>query len=229
MASYLVCQAEQVSIPLMNGAVIGRTAGDYANLLGKCIYISGMHARLTQNGSVWSITDLGSRNGTKVNGVACQPNDEAYSLNDGSNGFGKDAMPVLLTKLLDYKNRMVSIAAGYPREMRQWINTNSGLESRYTRTIQFEDYTGDELAQIFRLKVKGKGLKLTPDADAEMVKYFNTLVYNKGANFANAREANNFFDRVKLNQGRRLRRVSPLPGFNRDDLFVFVADDMIVD
>lgn len=74
MASYLVCQAEQVSIPLMNGAVIGRTAGDYANLLGKCIYISGMHARLTQDGSVWSITDLGSRNGTKVNGVACQPN-----------------------------------------------------------------------------------------------------------------------------------------------------------
>lgn len=74
MASYLVCQAEQVSIPLINGAVIGRTAGDYANLLGKCIYISGMHARLTQNGSVWNITDLGSRNGTKVNGVACQPN-----------------------------------------------------------------------------------------------------------------------------------------------------------
>lgn len=74
MASYLVCQAEQVSIPLMNGAVIGRTAGDYANILGKCVYISGMHARLTQNGSVWSITDLGSRNGTKVNGVACQPN-----------------------------------------------------------------------------------------------------------------------------------------------------------
>ena len=74
MASYLVCQAEQVSIPHMNGAVIGRTAGDYANLLRKCIYISGMHARLTQNGSVWHITDLGSRNGTKVNGVACQPN-----------------------------------------------------------------------------------------------------------------------------------------------------------
>ena len=73
-ASYLVCQTEQVSIPLMNGAVIGRTAGDYANILGKCIYISGIHARLTQNGSVWSITDLGSRNGTKVNGVACQPN-----------------------------------------------------------------------------------------------------------------------------------------------------------
>ena len=113
--------------------------------------------------------------------------------------------------------------------MSGFLEANSGLKSRFPNVINFKDYTGEELAQIFRLKVKGKGLKLTPDADAEMVKYFNTLVYNKGANFANAREANNFFDRVKLNQGRRLRRVSPLPGFNRDDLFVFVADDMIVD
>ena len=155
--------------------------------------------------------------------------DEAYSLNDGQGGFGKDAMPVLLTKLLDYKNRMVSIAAGYPREMHTWMNTNSGLQSRYTRTIFFEDYTGDELAQIFRSKVSANGLTMTPEADNEMQKYFNTLVFNKGANFANAREANNYFDRVKLNQGRRLRRVVALPGFNRDDLKVLVADDMIVE
>ena len=80
--------------------------------------------------------------------------DEAYGLNDGANGFGKDAMPVLLTKLLDYKGKMVSIAAGYPREMQQWINTNSGLESRYTRKIFFEDYNAEELAQIFKNIVK---------------------------------------------------------------------------
>ena len=81
MASYLVCQAEQVSIPLMNGAVIGRTAGDYANLLGKCIYISGMHARLTQNGSVWHITDLGSQ---RHKGERCGVSTErAYGVQDG--------------------------------------------------------------------------------------------------------------------------------------------------
>ena len=55
MASYLVCQAEQVSIPLMNGAVIGRTAGDYANLLGKCIYISVMLAQLIK--ALYNIVD----------------------------------------------------------------------------------------------------------------------------------------------------------------------------
>jgi len=66
--------------------------------------------------------------------------DEAYGLNDGPGGFGKDAMPTLLTKLLDYKGRMICIAAGYPREIRQWVDTNSGLRSRFTKEIIFEDY-----------------------------------------------------------------------------------------
>ena len=154
--------------------------------------------------------------------------DEAYGLNDGANGFGKDAMPVLLTKLLDYKGKMVSIAAGYPREMKQWINTNSGLESRYTRTIMFEDYTAPELSQIFKNIVKQNGLRLTHDAEEEMNRYFSILVYNKSANFANAREARNYFDRVKLNQGRRLRKEIDAPGFDKDELYILRRDDMII-
>lgn len=156
--------------------------------------------------------------------------DEAYSLNDGANGFGKDAMPVLLTKLLDYKGRMVCIAAGYPDEMQQWIDTNSGLESRFTRKIFFEDYTGDELAQIFRNIVKSEGLRMDDAADQEMQHYFHVLAYpdNKGANFANAREARNYFDRVKLNQGRRLRSIIQLPDFDSSELYILKRDDMFI-
>ncbi len=154
--------------------------------------------------------------------------DEAYGLNDGANGFGKDAMPVLLTKLLDYKGKMVSIAAGYPREMQQWINTNSGLESRYTRKIIFEDYNASELAQIFKNIVKQNGLKLSQDAEDEMNRYFSILVYNKSENFANAREAKNYFDRVKLNQGRRLRKLIDNPGFDKEELYILHKDDMII-
>lgn len=154
--------------------------------------------------------------------------DEAYGLNDGPHGFGKDAMPVLLTKLLDYKGKMVSIAAGYPREMKQWIDTNSGLESRYTRTITFEDYTSDELSQIFRNIVDKNGLQLDKNAETEMKKYFSVLVYNKGANFANAREARNYFDRVKLNQGRRLRKEIDKPGFDKNELYILRGDDMLI-
>ncbi len=154
--------------------------------------------------------------------------DEAYGLNDGPNGFGKDVMPVLLTKLLDYKGKMVSIAAGYPKEMQQWINSNTGLESRYTRKIFFDDYTGEELAEIFRNIVKKNGLRLDEYADTEMQRYFMTLVYNKTANFANAREAKNYFDRVKLNQGRRLRKVISLPGFDKDELYLLKKEDMFI-
>ena len=155
--------------------------------------------------------------------------DEAYGLNDGPHGFGKDAMPVLLTKLLDYNGKMVSIAAGYNREMQEWINTNTGLESRYTRKIQFEDYTADELAQIFRNICKKNDMKLDEGANEEMERYFNLLVYNKGANFANAREARNYFDRVKLNQGHRLRKeLESNPAFDKAELSMFRRDDMII-
>ncbi len=152
--------------------------------------------------------------------------DEAYGLDDGASGFGKDAMPVLLTKLLDYKGKMIGIAAGYPREMQRWINTNSGLESRFTRKIYFEDYTADELAEIFRRIVKQHRLQMDEYADEEMQHYFSVLVYNKGQNFANAREARNYFDRVKLNQGRRLRKRMDLPGFKEEELYVLRQEDM---
>ena len=63
--------------------------------------------------------------------------DEAYSLM-GDN-FGQEATNTILPMLLDYKGKMVCIAAGYPHEIRQWIDTNSGLESRFTKVIHFED------------------------------------------------------------------------------------------
>ena len=73
----LYCAAMHITIPLIQGAVIGRTTGNYTAQLGQCIYISGTHASLGQDAAGWTITDLGSRNGTKVNGVACVPHQPA--------------------------------------------------------------------------------------------------------------------------------------------------------
>lgn len=153
--------------------------------------------------------------------------DEAYTLDDGQFGT-QDCMPELLTKLIDYKGRMVCVAAGYPREMQQWLNSNSGLSSRFTRVIYFDDYTADELAQIFRNKVNAEGLRLEPDADTAMCDYFRRLTSAKGPNFANAREAANYFDRVKLNQGRRLRNQINSPTFDRNQLYILKQQDMTI-
>lgn len=69
----LKCAAENISLSLIDNAIIGRTTGNYVAQLGKLIYISGVHAQINKNGTAWSITDLESRNGTKVNGVKCSP------------------------------------------------------------------------------------------------------------------------------------------------------------
>lgn len=69
----LVCDSPAVTLTLADGAVIGRTTGDYVAQLGSLIYISGRHASLSQTAGKWYITDLGSRNGTTVNGFKCQP------------------------------------------------------------------------------------------------------------------------------------------------------------
>lgn len=72
-AKTIVCSAQGVRLQLIDNAVIGRVNGNYVNQLSNMIYISGTHARLNKNGNQWSITDLGSRNGTKVNGITCSP------------------------------------------------------------------------------------------------------------------------------------------------------------
>ncbi len=72
--SRLFYRAMGIALPLQPGAIIGRVVGNYTGMLGSLSYISGTHARLDFNGSQWTITDLGSRNGTTVNGMACAPN-----------------------------------------------------------------------------------------------------------------------------------------------------------
>ena len=153
--------------------------------------------------------------------------DEAYSLKSGGlHDFGQEATDALLPLMVDYKGKMVVIAAGYPREIKEWINTNSGLESRFNKTIYFEDYTGEELADIFFLKAEKDQLTLTPEAEKAMREYFCNLFMNRSRNFGNAREVNNFFSIVKRNQSRRLVSQMNNPDFDLDELKLLILEDV---
>ena len=72
-ATRLVCHAMGITLHLQNGAIIGRKTGAYMSQLGACSYLSRSHARLDFDGVRWTITDLGSTNGTTVNGFPCRP------------------------------------------------------------------------------------------------------------------------------------------------------------
>lgn len=154
--------------------------------------------------------------------------DEAYSLDDGPHGFGKDATATLLRMLLDYKGKMICIAAGYPYEMQKWLDTNSGLTSRFNKTIIFEDYNAEQLSEIFLNKAKKDRLTLDAEAEKAMRSYFDSLCRNKGRNFGNAREVNNYFAKVKINQSARLRKAMELPDFDKMMFCQLLAEDMLI-
>ncbi len=151
--------------------------------------------------------------------------DEAYGLNDGQFGT-RDATPELLTLLNDYKGRMVCIAAGYPREMSQWLATNTGLDRRFETKVCFDDYNAEDLATIFMSILKKEGMNADEHALEEMHRYFASLVYNKSANFGNAAEATKYLNKVKINQGARLRRMQT---YDREEIYWLRREDMIIE
>jgi len=157
--------------------------------------------------------------------------DEAYSLkNSEHDDFGQEAIDTLLPMLLTYKNKFICIAAGYTREMKQWLATNSGLTSRFTETIEFPDYQPDELADIFLMKARKEKFVLEPQAEQIMRQHFTDIFNHRSSNFGNARVVGNYFNKVKKRQSSRITKMDVLaPDFDDAMLSTLIVDDMNVD
>src|SRR5438067_11480820 len=93
--------------------------------------------------------------------------DEAYALaRDGERlDFGDEAIETLLKRMEDHRHRLVVIVAGYPRLMRRFLESNPGLRSRFSREIDFPDYSTDELVEIFGRFAAGSECVLAGDAE----------------------------------------------------------------
>lgn len=130
--------------------------------------------------------------------------DEAYSLAKDQEDFGQEAIDTLLKRMEDNRDRLIVIVAGYPEEMEHFINSNPGLHSRFTRFIEFPDYTPQELCRIFRLMCWKNGLALTTGLKEKILHHFTYLHRNRAENFGNARLVRNCFEGVISAQATRL-------------------------
>ncbi len=94
--------------------------------------------------------------------------DEAYSLipPDSGRDFGHEAVATLLKLMEDHRDEVVVIVAGYPREMQRFLESNTGLASRFPKTLTFADYDADELVAIFHLIAEQAGFTVAPDVGA---------------------------------------------------------------
>ena len=135
--------------------------------------------------------------------------DEAYQLNQGENDqYGSEAVATLLKRMEDARGSMVVIIAGYDKEMKRFMEINSGLESRFNRTIHFPDFTTAELAEIFRSTAKKGRYKLSPDVEKWIEPYIGMLTKDKTATFGNARWVRNLFEKAVERQSLRVTELA---------------------
>ena len=137
--------------------------------------------------------------------------DEAYSLvQGGEKDFGGEAISTLLKRMEDDRGRLIVILAGYTNEMKKFIDSNPGLQSRFNRYIEFPDYSADELAQIFLRSVEKNQYVCNQDVRNSISTIMELAVAKKDRNFGNARYVRNLFENAIQRQAVRLSTVAPL-------------------
>ena len=132
--------------------------------------------------------------------------DEAYALNGEGRGndFGQEAVETLLKLMEDHRHDFVVIVAGYTDKMEEFISSNPGLRSRFTRFLHFEDYTPEQLVEIFKGFCAKTSFKLTPDAEQKALDLFKLLTLARDESFGNARTARNLFEMTISKQANRI-------------------------
>lgn len=138
--------------------------------------------------------------------------DEAYTLisSEGEDPFGHEAVQTLLKRMEDNRDRLVVILAGYPLEMEILLRSNPGLSSRFSRHLEFPDYTPLELVQIFGLMCEKNQYMLQPLTRAKVIVGFDYLYQRRDRYFGNGRAARNLFEHAIRLMANRIAEIAEL-------------------
>ncbi|MFI5690307.1 AAA family ATPase [Kribbella sp. NPDC051586] len=150
--------------------------------------------------------------------------DEAYSLTSGDTGadqYGREAVDTLVKEMEDRRDDLVVIVAGYPEPMEAFIAANPGLASRFRTTIEFENYTDEELADILTGLAEASDYELVPES---LEKFQEILVATpRDSSFGNGRFARNVLEAAI---GRHAWRLRDVTAPTTDQLRQILAEDL---
>ncbi|MEU6194226.1 right-handed parallel beta-helix repeat-containing protein [Streptomyces sp. NPDC047061] len=151
--------------------------------------------------------------------------DEAYTLTNQSRGtgpdFGQEAVETLMKLMEDHRDEIVVIAAGYSEHMDRFLASNPGMASRFARTIEFPNYSPEELVTIVRGLCAKHYYELTEDALDALSRYFEDVP--KGPTFGNGRVARQVFESMI---GAQASRLATHPPGHDNELSLLTAADV---
>ncbi|UKK68581.1 AAA family ATPase [Prevotella communis] len=135
--------------------------------------------------------------------------DEAYTLSDQNDQYGKEAIDTLMKRMEDDRGKFVVIVAGYQNKMEQFLMMNAGLASRFTYKLHIEDYTQDELLAIFKKMAEKQQYTLSPAAEFKALDVISQMLEVKDETFGNAREIRNLLDETIQQLSIRVSNMPP--------------------
>jgi len=152
--------------------------------------------------------------------------DEAYSLiNDKQDAFGKEAIDSLLKAMEDLRDDLVIIVAGYTERMEEFLQANPGFKSRFNHFVQFDNFSTDELYEIFAMLCKNNDYRYGDTFAQHMKAQLNQIPVESIPNFSNGRYIRNVFEKLVTIQSNRLIQQHTI---TRDELMEFTDSDMLL-
>ncbi|MFC9244718.1 AAA family ATPase [Streptomyces sp. NPDC057136] len=124
--------------------------------------------------------------------------DEAYGLSDQRDGFGSQAIEVLLKRMEDDRDRLVVVVAGYPDKMAEFLDVNPGLKSRFPETniVPFPDYGPDILQTTLLNRLEQLGLTIEADTARTLLQIVEGMHRTRDQSFGNVRETRTLADAI---------------------------------
>lgn len=205
-----------------------------ARLIGKCFQEMGVLSKghLIETDRAGLVAEYVGQTSVKTTKVVESARggilfiDEAYTLApDGPHGndFGKEAIDTLLKLMEDLRNELVVVVAGYPEEMRRFIESNPGLKSRFNRYLHFADYSPSELTELLYHFCESGQFTLSEGAKNVARDIFLEAYARRDKRFGNGRFVRNIFEKAIQNQADRLAALS---NPSKADLMTIHAEDL---